>query len=74
MIFFLVVWKHAQMPQNAFLTTPDVEKYLFQGHVSGGLEACANASKHVFDHPRRQKKIFFSGWSGTMRKCLKTRF
>jgi len=59
MIFFLVVWKHAQMPQNAFLTTPDVEKYLFQGHVSGGLEACANASKHVFDHPRRQKKNFF---------------
>jgi hypothetical protein len=61
------------MPQNAFLTTPDVEKYLFQGHVSGGLEACANASKQVFDHPRRQK-FFFSGWSGTMRKCLKTRF
>ena len=51
--FFLVVWKHAQMPQNAFLTTPDVEKYLFQGHVSGGLEACANASKHVFKHSSR---------------------
>jgi hypothetical protein len=50
MIFFRVVWKHAQMHQNAFLTTPDVEKYLFQGHVSGGLEACENASKHVFDH------------------------
>jgi hypothetical protein len=46
---FLVVWKHAQMPQSAFLATPDVEKYL-QGHVSGGLEACANASKHVFNH------------------------
>jgi hypothetical protein len=46
------------MPQNAFLTTPDVEKYLFYGHVSGGLEACENASKHVFDHSRR-KKIFF---------------
>ena len=39
LFFFLVVWKHAQMPQNAFLTTPDVEKYLFYGHVSGGLEA-----------------------------------
>jgi hypothetical protein len=60
MISFLVVWKHAQTPQNAFLTTPDVEKYL-QGHVSGGLEACANASKHVFDHSRRKKCFFFSG-------------
>jgi hypothetical protein len=44
--FFRVVWKHVQMHQNTFLTTPDTKKYLFQGHVSGGLEACANASKH----------------------------
>jgi hypothetical protein len=51
--FFLVVWNHTQMPQNAFLTTPDTKKYLFQGHVSGGLESCANASKHVFSHSRR---------------------
>jgi hypothetical protein len=50
---FRVVWKNAQMHQNTFLTTPDGKKYLFQGHVSGGLEACANASKHVFDHSRR---------------------
>jgi hypothetical protein len=47
---FLVVWKHAKMHQNKFLTTPDTKKYLFQGHVSGCLEACANASKHVFTH------------------------
>jgi hypothetical protein len=53
MFFFLVVWKHAKMPQNTFLITPDVEKYLFYGHVSGGLEACANASKRVFNHSRR---------------------
>jgi hypothetical protein len=53
MAMFLVVWKHAKMHRNTFLTTPDVEKYLFNGHVSGGLEACANASKHVFDHSRR---------------------
>jgi hypothetical protein len=53
MIFFLVVWKHAQMHQNTFSTTPDTKKYLFQGHVSGGPEACENASKHVFDHSRR---------------------
>jgi hypothetical protein len=56
---FRVVWKNAQMHQNTFLTTPDGKKYLFQGHVSGGLEACANASKHVFDHSRREKKFCF---------------
>jgi hypothetical protein len=50
---FLVVWKHAQMHQNTFSTTPDTKKYLFQGHVSGGPEACENASKHVFNHSRR---------------------
>jgi hypothetical protein len=44
--FFLVVWKHAQIHQKTFLTTPDAKKYFF----SGGLEACANASKHVFNH------------------------
>jgi hypothetical protein len=41
------------MPQNTFLITPDVEKYLFYGHVSGGLEACENASKRVFKDSRR---------------------
>jgi hypothetical protein len=41
---FLVVYKHAQMHQNTFLTTPDIKKYFF----SGGLEVCENASKHVF--------------------------
>jgi hypothetical protein len=46
------------MHQNTFLSTPDAKKHLFYGHVSGGLEACENASKHVFDHSRR-KKIFF---------------
>ncbi len=60
MAMFLVVWKNEKMHQNTFLTTPDVIKYLFQGHVSGGLEACENASKHAFDHSRR-KKLFFSG-------------
>jgi hypothetical protein len=42
----LVVWKYAQMHQNTFLTTPDVQKYLFRKKVygvSGGLEVCANA-------------------------------
>jgi hypothetical protein len=47
---FRVVWNHAKMPQNTFLITSDVEKYLFQGHVSGGLKACENASKHGFNH------------------------
>jgi hypothetical protein len=53
MAMFLVVWKNEKMHQNTFLTIPDVIKYLFQGHVSGGLEACENASKHAFDHSRR---------------------
>ena len=47
------------------LTTPDVKKYLFWGYgsvglevcaygqVCGGLEVCANASIHVFNHSRR---------------------
>jgi hypothetical protein len=56
-IFFkdmiLVVWKYAKMHQNTFLTTPDVQKYLFCKKVSGGLEVCANASKNVFNHYRR---------------------
>jgi hypothetical protein len=46
---FLVVWKHAKMHQNTFSTTPDVKNDFF----SGGLEACANASKRVFNHSRR---------------------
>jgi hypothetical protein len=41
------------MHQNMFLTTPDAKKYLLQGNVSGGLEACENASKHVFKLSRR---------------------
>jgi hypothetical protein len=58
-----VVWKHAKMHQNTFLTTPDVEKYLFYGHVSGGLEACENASKHIFNHSRRKNiKNFLVVW------------
>jgi hypothetical protein len=55
---FLVVWNHAKMHQNTFLTTPDVEKYLVYGHVFGGLEACANASKHIFNHSRRKNINF----------------
>jgi hypothetical protein len=61
------------MHQNTFLTTPDAKKYLFQGNVSGGLKACENALKHGFNHSRR-KIFFFFWWSGTMRKCIKTRF
>jgi hypothetical protein len=48
----LVVWKYAQMHQNTFLTTPGGQKYLFE-KISGGLQVCANASKHVFNHSRR---------------------
>jgi hypothetical protein len=40
------------MHQNTFLTTPDVQKYLFRKKVSGVLEVCANASKPAFNHTR----------------------
>ena len=53
---FLVVWKHVQMHQNTFLPTPDCKKYIFWKKVSGVLEVCANASKHVFKHSWRSKK------------------
>jgi hypothetical protein len=50
-IFFqamiMVFWKYAQMHQNTFLTTSDLKIFFFSGHDSGGLEVCANASKHV---------------------------
>jgi hypothetical protein len=45
---FLVVWEYAKMQQNTFLTTPDGKEYLFRKKVSGGLQICANASKHIF--------------------------
>ncbi len=56
------------MEQNTFLTTPDGKKYLFWKKVSGGLEVCANASKHVFNHSRRsiisllKKKFLVDTW------------
>jgi hypothetical protein len=74
---FLVAWKHVQMHQNTFLTTPDGKKYLYWKKVSSGLEVCANASKHVFKHSWRSKKSFLKKWfwwSGNLRKCIKTHF
>ncbi len=61
-IFFkdmiLLIWKYAKMHQNTFLTTPDVQKYLFPEHFSGGLEVCENASKHVFN--KMQQNTFLT--------------
>jgi hypothetical protein len=73
----LVVWKYAQMHQNTFLTTLVGKKYLFKKNVSGTLEVWANVLKHVFNLSRWLKiyilkKSFW--WSGSMRKCIKTRF
>ena len=68
----LVVWKYAQMHQYTSLTTPDVQKYIFWKKVSGGLEVCANASKHGFNHSRRSKISFLkkvSGVSGGLEVC-----
>jgi hypothetical protein len=55
------------MHQNMFFTTPDVQKHLFKKKDFGGLEVCANASKHVFNHNRRSKISFLKKsfwWSG----------
>jgi hypothetical protein len=53
------------------LSTQDGRKYLFSKKVSGGLEVCANTSKHVFNIPRRSKISFLKKsfwWYGSMRK------
>ena len=36
----------------------EANKIIFLGLDSGGLEVCANASKHVFDQSRRYKITF----------------
>ena len=41
------------MHQSTFLTTPYIKKYRFKEIDSGGLEVCANAAKHVYNHFRR---------------------
>jgi hypothetical protein len=68
-----VVWKHAKMPQNTFLTTPDTKKYLYKAMF---LVVWKHAKMHqnTFSTTPDVKKYFFSGWSGSMRKCIKKRF
>jgi hypothetical protein len=53
---FLVVWKHAKMHQNTFLTTPDVKKYFF-------FRVYKHAQMHqnTFLTTPDIKKYFFSG-------------
>jgi hypothetical protein len=38
------------MHANTFLTLQTFKNIFFEKKVSGGLEACANALKHVFNH------------------------
>jgi len=45
------------MHQNTFLTTSDVQKYLFSEHFSGGLEVCEKASKRVLTTKDFQKYL-----------------
>ncbi len=45
-----------EMHQNTFLTTPDVEKYLFKGLDSGGLEMHQN---RFLTAPEIKKTFFF---------------
>jgi hypothetical protein len=46
------------MHQNTSLTTPDGKEYLFWKKVSGGMEVCSNASKHVLTTPDVKKYLF----------------
>jgi hypothetical protein len=48
------------MHQNTFLTTPDVEKYLFYGHVSGGL---------FLTTPGVKKYLYYGHVSGGLEAC-----
>jgi hypothetical protein len=57
------------MHQNTFLTTPDGKKYLYWKKVTGGLEVCANASKHVLSTPEGQKNHFWRNVSGGLEMC-----
>jgi hypothetical protein len=64
-----VVRKYAKIHKNTLLTTPDGKKYLFWKIVSGGLEVCAYASKHVFNHSRRKKTSLLKKVSGGLEVC-----
>jgi hypothetical protein len=59
----LAVLNYAQMHQNTFLTTSDLNNY------SGGLEICANASKHLRYHFRPKQLIFSGHDSGGLEVC-----
>jgi hypothetical protein len=58
------------MHQNTFLTTPDVEKYLFKGLDSGGLEMHQNTFLTTPDFEKYLfKDLILVAWKG-----IKTRF
>ncbi len=58
------------MHQNTFLTTPDVEKYLFLRLDSSGLEMHQN----TFLTTQTLKNIFSKDMILVAWKCTKTRF
>jgi hypothetical protein len=45
---YLAVWQHAKMHQNLFLSSPDVNKYIFNYYVPGSLAVFAAVPKFVF--------------------------
>jgi hypothetical protein len=75
--FITLTVKNMKMHENTFLTTPDSQKYLF-------LKKFLVVWKYVQMHqntslttPDSKKYLFLkkSFWlSGSMRKCMKTRF
>ncbi len=58
------------MHKNKFLTTSDVKKKSF---LRTWFWWPGNASKHVFNHSRRKKKLL-KNLILVVRKCIKTRF
>ena len=54
------------MHQNTYLTTPDVEKYLFKGLDSGGLEMHQN---RFLTAPEIKKYFFKELDSGGLELC-----
>jgi hypothetical protein len=46
------------MHQNTFLTLQTFKNIFFEKKVSGCLEACANASKHVLTTPDGKKYLY----------------
>jgi hypothetical protein len=72
----LVIWKYAQMHQNTFWTTSDIKNIFFQAMILV-VWKYAQMHQNIFLTTSDLKNIFFRPWfwwSGSLRKCIKTRY